>query len=90
MFIGVVIKVNPLLVSLPLENPGDNLLSEYRKIYIANATIRMVIRIINNHIEIVELIAVGPRSGGIVYDEAYCRLVDSGIGLQIRIRGKGV
>ena len=75
------LKVNPLLVSLPLENLGDNLLSECRKIYIANATIRMVIRIINNHIEIVELIAVGPRSGGIVYDEAYRRLVDSGIGL---------
>ena len=75
------LRVNPLPVSLPLENLGDNLLSECRKIYIANATIRMVIRIKNNDIEIVELIAVGPRSGGIVYDEAYRRLVDSGIGL---------
>ena len=74
------LRVNPLLVSLPLENLGDNLLSECRKIYIANATIRMVIRVKNNEIEIVELIAVGPRSGGIVYDEAYRRLVDSGIG----------
>ncbi|AKF25174.1 hypothetical protein YH65_07040 [Sulfurovum lithotrophicum] len=75
------LKVNPFLVSLPLENLGDNLLSECRKIYIANATIRMVIRVKNNEIQIVELIAVGPRAGGIVYDEAYRRLVDSGIGL---------
>jgi len=76
------LKVNPLLVSLPLENIGDNLLSECRKIYIVNATIRIVIRVINSEIHIVELIAIGPRSAGIVYDEAYRRLVDSGIGLK--------
>ncbi len=75
------LKTNPLLVSLPLENLGDNLLSECRKIYVANATIRIVIRVINNQIHIVELIAIGARAGGIVYDEAYRRLVDSGIGL---------
>ena len=74
------LKTNPLLVSLPLENLGDNLLSECRKIYVANATIRIVIRVINNQIHIVELIAIGPRAGGIVYDEAYRRLVDGGIG----------
>ena len=76
------LKINPLLVSLPLENLGDNLLSECRKIYVANATIRIVIRIINNQIHIVELIAIGYRSAGVVYDEAYRRLVDSGIGLK--------
>ena len=75
------LKTNPLLVSLPLENLGDNLLSECRKIYVANATIRIVIRVINNQIHIVELIAIGSRAGGVVYDEAYRRLVDSGIGL---------
>lgn len=75
------LKVNPLLVSLPLENLGDNLLAECRKIYVANATIRIVIRVINNQIHIVELIVIGPRAGGIVYDEAYRRLVDSDIGL---------
>ena len=75
------LKSNPLLVSLPLENLGDNLLSGCRKIYVANASIRIVIRVINNQIHIVQLIAIGPRAGGIVYDEAYRRLVDSGIGL---------
>jgi mRNA interferase RelE/StbE len=75
------LKSNPLFVSLPLEDLGDNLLSECRKIYVANASIRIVIRVINNQIHIVELIAIGPRAGGIVYDEAYRRLVDSGIGL---------
>ena len=76
-----ILKVNPLLVSLPLENLGDNLLSQCRKIYVANATIRIVIRVINSQIHIVELIAIGPRAGSIVYDEAYRRLVESGIGL---------
>ncbi len=76
------LKDNPLFVSLPLENLGDNLLSECRKIYVAKATIRIVIRVINNQIHIVELIAIGPRSAGVVYDEAYRRLVDSGIGLK--------
>ena len=75
------LKDNPLFVSLPLENLEDNLLSECRKIYVANATIRIVIRVINNQIHIVELIAIGQRAGGVVYDEAYRRLVDSGIGL---------
>jgi len=75
------LKVNPVFVSLPLENIGDNLLSECRKIYIANATIRIVIRVINSQIHIVELIAIGPRSTGVVYDEAHRRLADSGIGL---------
>jgi mRNA interferase RelE/StbE len=74
------LKINPLLVSLPLEDLGDNLLSECRKIYVANASIRIVIRVIDDQIHIVELIAIGPRAGGIVYDEAYRRLVDSGIG----------
>jgi len=74
------LKTNPLLVSLPLEDLGDNLLSECRKIYVANAAIRIVIRVINNQIHIVELIAIGPRAGGIIYDEAYRRLVDSEIG----------
>jgi len=75
------LKINPLFVSLPLEDLGDNLLLECRKIYVANASIRIVIRVINNQIHIVELIAIGPRACGIVYDEAYRRLVESGIGL---------
>ena len=76
------LKQNPLGCSLPLENIGDSLLGECRKIYIAKATIRIVIRVKNNEIQIVELIAIGPRSGNIVYDEAYRRLVDSGVGLK--------
>jgi len=76
------LKQNPLGCSLPLENIGDSLLGECRKIYIANATIRIVIRVKNNEIQIVELIAIGPRSKNIVYDEAYRRLIDSGIGLK--------
>ena len=75
------LKINPLFVSRPLENLGDNLLAGCRKVYVANATIRIVIRVINNQVQIVELIAIGPRSNGIVYDEAYRRLVDSGIGI---------
>lgn len=76
------LKQNPLGCSLPLENLGDSLLGECRKIYIANATIRIVIRIKNNEIQIVELIAIGPRSKNIVYEEAYRRLIESGIGLK--------
>jgi len=76
------LKQNPLGCSLPLENLGDSLLGECRKIYIANATIRIVIRVKNNEIQIVELIAIGPRSKNIVYEEAYRRLVESGVGLK--------
>ncbi len=76
------LKSNPLLVSLPLEDLGDNLLSECRKIYVSNATIRIIIRVINSQIHIVELVAIGPRAGSVVYDEAYRRLVESGIGLK--------
>ena len=76
------LKLNPLGCSLPLEDIGDSLLGSCRKIYVANATIRMVIRVENSEIQVVELIVIGPRSGNVVYDEAYRRLVDSGIGLQ--------
>lgn len=76
------LKQNPLGCSLPLENIGDSLLGDCRKIYIAKATIRIVIRIKNNEIQIVELIAIGPRSRNIVYEEAYRRLVESGTGLK--------
>ena len=76
------LKQNPLGCSLPLENLGDSLLGECRKIYIANATIRIVIRVKDNEIQIVELIAIGPRSKNIVYEEAYRRLVESGVGLK--------
>ena len=76
------LRANHLGCSLPLENLGDSLLGECRKIYIANATIRIVIRVKNNEIQIVELIAIDPRSGNVVYEEAYRRLVESGIGLK--------
>lgn len=76
------LKKNPLGCSLPLEDIGDSLLGECRKIYIAKATIRIVIRVKDNEIQVVELIAIGPRRGNIVYEEAFRRLVDSGIGLK--------
>lgn len=76
------LKKNPLGCSLPLEDIGDSLLGECRKIYIANATIRIVIRIKNDEIQIVELLAVELIKSNIVYEEAFRRLVDSGIELK--------
>ena len=76
------LKQNPLGCSLPLENLGDSLLGECRKIYIAKATIRIVIRVKDKEIQIVELIAIGKRSKNIVYEEIYHRLVESGVGLK--------
>ena len=64
------IKSNPYACSLPLF--GN--LSACRKIYIAKAQYRIVIKIENNMAKIVQIITVGKRQDKIVYTEADQRI----------------
>ena len=50
-------------------------LQGYRKTYLANATYRIVFKIEENKIKIVEIIAVGKREDKQVYKDAYSRIV---------------
>jgi len=64
------IKSNPYACSLPLY--GN--LSACRKIYIAKAQYRIIIKIENNIAKIVQIVIVGKRQDKIVYKEADQRI----------------
>jgi len=49
-------------------------LKGYRKTYIANATYRIVSKIVDNKIKIVQIVAIGKRQDLEVYKEAFRRL----------------
>ena len=49
-------------------------LKGYRKTYISNATYRIVSKIIDNKVQIVQIVAIGERKDLEVYKEAYRRL----------------
>jgi mRNA interferase RelE/StbE len=65
---------DPLKYSSKLHNLGKLNLEGYRKTYVANATYRIVIKIENNVVKIVEVVAVGKRQNKEVYEEAFSRI----------------
>lgn len=67
-------KKDPFKYSSKLHNLGKLNLEGYRKIYVANATYRIVIKIENNVAKIVEVVTVGKRQNKEVYEEAFSRI----------------
>ena len=65
---------DPFKYSSKLHNLGKLNLEGYRKIYVANATYRIVIKIENNVAKIVEVVTVGKRQNKEVYEEAFSRI----------------
>ena len=65
---------NPYKYSQKLYNQGGLNLEGYRKTYIADAKYRIVIKIEENKIKIVQVVAVGERKDLRVYKEADKRL----------------
>ena len=67
-------KDDPYQYSQELENLDGLNLQGYRKTYLANATYRIVFKIEENKIKIVEIVAVGKREDKQVYKDAYNRI----------------
>jgi len=67
-------KTKPHKYSKPLNNQGGLNLRGYRKTYVANATYRIVIKIEDATIKIVEVVAVGQRKNKEVYKNAHLRI----------------
>jgi mRNA interferase RelE/StbE len=67
-------KDNPYKYSQELENLDGLNLQGYCKTYLANATCRIVFKIEENKIKIVEVVAVGKREDKQVYKDAYNRI----------------
>ena len=67
-------KKDPYKYSQKLYNQGNLNLEGYRKTYISNATYRIVFKIEENQIKIVEVVAVGKRDNLEVYKEAFNRI----------------
>jgi mRNA interferase RelE/StbE len=68
---------NPYKYSKPLYNQGGLNLEGYRKTYVANATHRIVLKIEEDEVKIVEVVAVGKREDKEVYKAAVKRLEKS-------------
>ena len=67
-------QTDPHKYSQELENLDGLNLQGYRKTYLAGATYRIVFKIEENKIKIVEVIAVGKREDKQVYKNAYRRV----------------
>ncbi len=65
---------NPFKYSQSLEDKHGLNLAAYRKTYIANATYRIIIKIENDVLKIVEVVAVGERKDLEVYKMAHERI----------------
>ena len=65
---------DPYEYSQELQNLGGLDLQGYRKTYIANATYRIVFKIEEDIVKIVEVVAVGKRADKQVYKDAYNRI----------------
>ena len=63
-------QADPYKYSKPLYNQGGLNLQGYRKTYVANATYRIVSKIEDDQVKIVEVVAVGKRKNKEVYQEA--------------------
>ena len=66
---------DPYKYSQELHNLDGLNLQGYRKTYLANATYRIVFKIEENKIKIVEIVAVGKREDKQAYKDAYSRIV---------------
>lgn len=69
------LKENPLGCSLPLHDLDGRDLRGYRKIYVASATYRIIIKVEQGVTKIVEVIAIGERDKKKVYTEAFARIM---------------
>ena len=67
-------KNDPYKYSQELQNLDGLNLQGYRKTYLANATYRIIFKIEENKIKIVEIVAVGKREDKQVYKDAYNRI----------------
>ncbi len=68
------IKIEPYRYSQALSNLHNMDLSSYRKAYVFNAEYRIILRIINNTIQVVEIIAVDEREDMKAYEKAFLRI----------------
>lgn len=68
------LKVNPFKYSQPLQDIDGRDLRDYRKIYFANATYRIIIKVGGGITNIVEVVAIGERDKKKVYAEAFARI----------------
>lgn len=66
-------KTDPYAYSQPLYKQGERDLRGYRKTYIACTAYRIVLRVENNTLQIVSIVAVGPRDNMQVYNDAFSR-----------------
>ncbi len=69
-------QTDPYKYSKPLYNQGGLNLQGYRKTYIANAQYRIVSKIEEDKVKIVEVVAVGKRENKEVYKKASKRIED--------------
>ena len=69
------LKINPLACSLPLHDINGRDLRGYRKIYVADAKYRIIIKVERGVTKVVEVIAVGERDRKKVYIEAFSRII---------------
>ena len=67
-------QTNPYKYTKPLYNQGGINLQGYRKTYVANATYRIISKIEEDTIKIVEVVAVGKRENKEIYKEAAKRI----------------
>ena len=67
-------KIEPYKYTQKLGNYHGMDLSSLRKTYIANATYRIITRIIDNKIQIVQIVAIDEREDMIVYKKAFHRI----------------
>ena len=70
-------KIDPYKYSQALGNLYNMDLRGYRKTYVYNHKYRIISRIIDNTIQIVEIVAVDKREDFIVYKKAYERIKSS-------------
>ena len=67
-------QTDPYKYTKPLYNQGSINLQGYRKTYVANATYRIISKIEDDKVKIVEVVAVGRREEKEVYKEAAKRI----------------
>jgi mRNA interferase RelE/StbE len=69
------LRTNPLGYSLPLTDLAGIDLRGYRKVYVAKATYRIIIKVEKGVAKVVQVVAVGERQDLKVYKEAYARVL---------------
>ena len=67
-------QTDPYKYTKPLYNQGGLNLQGYRKTYVADAKYRIISKIEENQVKIVEVVVVGKREAKEVYKEAFKRV----------------